>query len=335
MSFKLLKQLENKFTGGVYLISGDDGLLIKNYTFDIEKRVKNINNLSILKYSYPDLAIEKLFEIYSTCDMFASLRCIFYRGIEDIEDKKLLSPFLKSTNPDCLLLLIDSKGSIKEMKQIITMFQQNNSFIEIKTPDKYDFIEFIREEGDKLGLKLSNDAIRYFIEEYGYSPSRILPELLKLKTFLGENKSIITLNELKNLRVSYIQDDFFGLLDSIFDRNLAKFLKEFKNYVIKDISLLGFISVCIKNLRIIKYYKYLLDENIKNPLCKVEDFCKALFSKPLNYHQKNNLPKYSRLDDSFLNKLEETLAYLEKSLKTSSEKIRATETELLISKLLS
>lgn len=337
MPQRFLSKLTGDWFGGCYLVSGNDGILIKQYIIDLETALLK-HHITPLKYSYPDHSLAQLITDYRSSDFFSSRRCIIYRGIDDIDkiNIKQVPLLFEIPNPDCLLLLVDATGlaadkdpaAVRLYAALTGPFRKQNACLEIRIPDPSAFNSYLVAEGKKIGLTLSAPVINHLVQQYGYSPSRIIPELAKFKAFIGDERTALTPEDLEKLSVSYVDDCLFAVIDTVFAKDRRAFITKFREFALqKDSGLITLVMLSMRNLLLVKYFKFLQADRVAGAISRVEEFSQAMSGRPLNYYQKKKLADYSRLEDSYLDRLEQALARLERTLKTAPEKIRATETE--------
>lgn len=165
----------------------------------------------------------------NTLSFFSEKRIVILKKAGEIafEAKKVLVTYLANPSTDILLILTlppveksnrkekktagKKQESIKEFEKKITT---KSDVIECSFRPKEAFQEWVKQEAEKYGKKMSPATLLHFIEYIGSNASLVPMELKKLSTFCAE-RNTITDDDINALVVPHFESSIWMLIDAV------------------------------------------------------------------------------------------------------------------------
>lgn len=293
-------------------------LIISNDKIVIDNKIKEIQNTlkeaETVQYDLTETPIETVIEDLDTYNFLAPQKIIVcYNSIFLTAEKKKelvehnldkLEKYIDNPNPDNVLILITD--SVDKRKKIV-----NSIIKKVKTVEsKIDIKEIIKRELD--GYKIDYKTINLLIDYCSNDSERIINEISKLKMYKFDEKEI-TEDDIKKTVTKKLDDNIFGLIDSILNQNKKYAFELYNDLVLHGEQPVTIISVLSNKIRLIYQVKILSKTNTTDSsiskLLKVHEYPVKLARQMSYKYSEEVLLKY-------LNKLAE-LDYQIKSGKST------------------
>ena len=269
-----------------YLLESPDFVSIQNEIADIIKKT-NFSSSAISTYDLEESTLEKALEDLDTYSFLTEKKIIIIKNIETInqdENKKdieHLYKYLKSQNPDNLLIITSKKLNntykiTKELKKLCTYIETTIN------PTK-----LIKEELKEY--KLDNGVVNLLLEYCKEDITKLKNECLKLKNYKYKEKSISE-EDIEELCIEKLGDATnltFAFARSLGERNKKDALKKYKellNYNIEPLTIVGLLA---SQLRIMYQVKTLIEKNMTN-----NEIADTLKEKPFRITKTKELLQY-------------------------------------------
>ena len=200
-----------------YLIISSDKVTEDSHINKILKDNKlNDDSVEIIKYDYPDIAIDTVLEDLNTYNFLSSCKVIIYNNCSFLakdNDKSLkeLNKYLENPSDNYLIMISDSLNEKKELNK-----------------DKLEIIDgkISSEELIKKNLEhcfMDSKTIKYFVDYCLNNNEKILNELNKIKCYkLSEDNKNITKEDIDNIkafelygRISQKEKDSVNIIASV------------------------------------------------------------------------------------------------------------------------
>ena len=264
----------------LYLIEGDNEILINK---EIDKIIKNLENIEIIKYNLVERQFEDIIETLDTYDMFSRKKVVisynapfFINVVQDFNENKYFK-YLKNPSNNILIIVNEKVNNrLKIVKESLKYFK----YIKINNSNT---ISFIKENLDNY--KMDDSTITYFINKVGSNYNEIEQELTKLKTYKFEEKNIEK-SDIDLVCKKNIQSTIFDLIDAILKKEKKKII-ELYDYFINNgtdvFQILGLLASQIRLLYNVKVLSRLSDNEISGILEVKEYPVKLARVKGLSY----------------------------------------------------
>ncbi len=237
----------------LYIIESASDILIQKEIQNITKKIKN--EIEIIKYDLQVATIDDVIEALDTYDMFLKQKVIICTNPtfleEKVGDEFNLKKFLKYLeNPsDNILILITNKinNRLKTTSSLIKYFK----LIKVKDESVESFIKDNLED-----YKMDIKTIKYFIDKVGHDFQVIKEELLKLKSYKEDTKTIL-IEDIDLVSNKNQEGTIFDLIEAIIKKDKKKSY-ELYNYFLENGTEIFQILVLLSNqIRLIYNVKVL------------------------------------------------------------------------------
>lgn len=286
----------------LYLIETSNFKLIDKET----KKILKENNFSydeLIKYDLSTTKTTTLINELDTYSIFQDKKVVLgydavflTTGKSEIEqDVKVLEDYINNPNPTNILILSCSKLDGK--KNICKLIKNKFKIIDLNI----NAVDYVKENLENYKMNL--DVINYFLLQTGDNIDHIDNELMKLKLFKLEDKTINKDDVLK-LVIPQTDDNIFNLMDAIVKKDKKRSLKIYNDLInnkVEVIKILINLSYQFRLIYQVKILEYKSDSeiaeilNIKNP-----KQIRAVRYKTNNFNEKEllrNLLELAKIDE--------------------------------------
>ena len=207
----------------LYLIETDNFELLNMKVGDILKKNKltldNLITYDMEEVNIADAIIDlDTYSLFNTTKVVLCKNSTFLTALKgDIDhDIELLEKYLNNPNESNILILSCSKCDGK--KNIVKLVKEKCEVLDTNI----DFKDYIKEK--TKGYKMTDDTIRYFLENTLDDLSHISNEIDKLIE-LKESEKEITKDDIDLITIKRIDCNIYDLIDAIISKNKDKALK--------------------------------------------------------------------------------------------------------------
>lgn len=274
-----------------YIIYGLNDFLIKNELDNIIKKNK-IDNDSITNYNNESL-LEDILNDAETIPLFSDKKLILVEGdIFDSNNSKVLEKYLKKENLSTILVFIIRSEKLDERKKIIKLISNK---IDCNKVNINSFAKKLFED-----YEISNTTLNKLINRVGVDLYNLSNEIEKLKIF-KINEKIITDEDLF-ITIKNIDDDIFGFIDSVVNKNYEKVVEVYHELLKKNGEPIAIIVMIANQIRLLYQTKLLCSRGITSDgiasALEVHPYrVKLALEKGRNYSEKTLLDLLLKLAD--------------------------------------
>ena len=274
-----------------YIIYGLNDFLIKNELDNIIKKNK-IDNDSITNYNNESL-LEDILNDAETIPLFSDKKLILVEGdIFDSNNSKVLEKYLKKENLSTILVFIIRSEKLDERKKIIKLISNK---IDCNKVNINSFAKKLFED-----YEISNTTLNKLINRVGVDLYNLSNEIEKLKIF-KINEKIITDEDLF-ITIKNIDDDIFGFIDSVVNKNYEKVVEVYHELLKKNGEPIAIIVMIANQIRLLYQTKLLCSRGITSDgiasALEVHPYrVKLALEKGGNYSEKTLLDLLLKLAD--------------------------------------
>ena len=159
---------------------------------------------------------------------FGANRLVILRGLEEVK-ANLETTFLNllpniAAGVHIVLTARHLDRRKKFIKELLPMVETS----ECPVLRVYEARKWINQEASKLGLKFSAEQINLLLEVKGVSLMSLSNELIKLRTFLGEDKRMVSMEEWSSLLGEASTSNIFAMTDGIFENKPGNALQQLR-----------------------------------------------------------------------------------------------------------
>ena len=241
-----------------YLIISSDKVTEDSHINKILKDNKlNDDSVEIIKYDYPDIAIDTVLEDLNTYNFLSSCKVIIYNNCSFLakdNDKSLkeLNKYLENPSDNYLIMISDSLNEKKELNK-----------------DKLEIIDgkISSEELIKKNLEhcfMDSKTIKYFVDYCLNNNEKILNELNKIKCYkLSEDNKNITKEDIDNIAIRDYDEDIYDLVNAIAEKDKNKAFELYGRISQKEKDSVNIIASVAGKIRTLYSVKVLSESRIK------------------------------------------------------------------------
>jgi DNA polymerase-3 subunit delta len=317
MSFWDLRRLQQYFAKhkphSVYLLFGDEPYLIDESLSLIKQKTleEGITDFNFNSFHAKEDKISDVLDCAEMLPMMSPFRLVVLKNIDLLKesDWKQLNRYLQNPVESCVFVLI-AYGKIDKRKKFVKLIAENGVAAELKRPYENQMAPWVEYIAAQYDLQLDRDAVFMFLRWVGNNLYEVKNELLKLKQFLGESHSQVTVNDVVKIVSHSKVDSLFDLTDAIAEKDSVRALLILRQLFELGQSEIGILSLILRHIRVLATIRenHLLGVRGQNLISKAG--VPSFFFK--KYFQQSQ--KWSH--QSFYN-LMKLVALTEKSLKTS------------------
>lgn len=286
----------------LYLIETDNFKLIDRETKKILKE-NGFSEDELIKYDLSMTTTTTLINELDTYSIFQEKKAVlgydatFLTTVKsEIEQNiNILENYINNPNPINILIIACSKLDGK--KNICKLIKSKFKVISLNI----NLVDYVKENLDDYKMNIS--TINYFLTQTGENIERIDNELLKLKSFKIDDKTINE-DDIKEIVIKETDDNIFDLMDAITKKDKKRSLKIYNDLInnkIEVIKILINLSYQFRLIYQIKVLQYKSDDEIKDILnIKNPKQVKVIRYKINNFSEKellNNLESLAILDE--------------------------------------
>ncbi|MET3699307.1 DNA polymerase III delta subunit [Bacillus oleivorans] len=220
------KQIKKQQFAPIYLICGTDTyimnktkqLLIKN-SMDEETMDFNFSH-----YDMEEVPLENAIDDAQTLPFIGERRIILIdKPFFLTAEKKLNAPehnldkleeYIQAPNPSSILVISAPYEKLDERKKITKLLKKNAEVVEAKPLAGYQLEQWVKDQLDKHGLHLNQDAIDMLMQLGGNQAWMLGQEIEKLALYAG-NEKMISAEEVEMLVAKSLENNIFSFVDKV------------------------------------------------------------------------------------------------------------------------
>lgn len=274
-----------------YLIYGINDYLIKMELQTIISKNK-IDSESIINYDSESL-IQDIIDEAEIVSLFSDKKLIIVDGdVFDSTNTKIFENYLNNQNPNTILIFIIRSEKLDERKKVIKLITNK---IECNKVNINSFAKKLFED-----YTISPTTLNKLIARVGDDLYNLSNEIEKLKIYKINDKTITDDDLL--ITIKNIDDDIFGFIDSVINRNSEKVIEVYNELLKKNGEPIAIIVMVANQIRLL-YQVKLLYTSGNNPdsiasILEVHPYrVKLAIEKGRNYSEKTLLDLLEKLAD--------------------------------------
>ena len=253
---KLQQRLEKSPPAPVYLLMGDEALLIheavqllKNHS--VEPAALDFN-CDIFEAS--EVAPGQVRDAAEMLPMMSTRRLVVYRGVDNLKDKDWETLFALLDNPVDTTTFVLTCEALDKRKKAFKKLSDVSVVVELKRPYESQLGDWIDYLAFRLGLKVQREAAHLLKQFVGANLTELNNELIKLRDYVGQRKAIEPADVLQVVSQSKV-DRIFDLTDAIGRRDKVHALHSLANLLEHGQSEVGVLAMITRHFRILGQLK--------------------------------------------------------------------------------
>lgn len=240
----------------VYLIYGEEDYFIDK---EVSKIKDEFSNYDLVSYDMLESNISDALEdalmgsLFSSNKLIICNNCYFLTGVKcDIEHK--IDDLLKYLTISCdnILVLVVNSATLDNRKKAVKELSKHKvcKFDKLKP---YELNKFVKDYCNTSGYKISDDAIKLFLERLNDNLYIITSELDKL--FLYKEDNNIVKDDIIVCTSKVINTNIFDLINAIVDRNIDRALEVYDDLILVNEEEIKLIVTLANQFRLIYQVK--------------------------------------------------------------------------------
>ena len=180
-----------------------------------------------------EVGVEGVIAELSSGSLMASKRLVVVRDITALSagDQKAVAAVLKELPPDVAVALVvrkppaDSRSGGPKLSQTLrNLARKHGQALKISGPGSKGLVGWVAQQAQRHDKRIDGRAAKTLVETAGEDADLLLTELAKLATYVGD-RGEISEEDVAAVTSATAQQDIWGFLDAIGERNAAKAFK--------------------------------------------------------------------------------------------------------------
>lgn len=272
----LNNDIKNNSFKQVYLLTGTEEFLIKNYKNKLKASIVGEDEFNYSYFEGKNIDVDEVINIADTLPFFSDKRCIM---IEDStwfksSNDKLYSYLDKLPSTSFIIFIENGTDKIDKRNRLYKRIKEIGYIAELNTPEYNDLKKWAAGIIIRDGKKITSANMDILLEYIGDDMERIKNELDKLLSYIGE-REIIELSDIDSIITINLNNRIFDMVRAITMNRTKEAMKLYQDLLLLKESprrILFYIT---------KQFTQLL--NIKDMLLEGED--RASIAKKLKLQQ--------------------------------------------------
>ena len=203
--------------------------------------------------------IETVLDSVRTLPVFSPTRLILVKAADKLSaaDFESMLPYLEDPVPETCLVFIGEK--IDRRKKFFQLFLKKGALVEFKGLYENQIPSFIKEQASIAGFSFTEDALALFCRRSGTSLQEIDGELQKLFQYLGRERTLVDIADVKEIVSDTRIDSIFDMVNAIGRREAGEALRLLGRLLDEGIVPLVVLSMLTRHFRQLWMCRELLD----------------------------------------------------------------------------
>lgn len=170
-----------------------------------------------------DINPANLMDSVQTLPVFARHRMVVIKAAHEMSAAmhEGLMPLLENPIPETVLLFMGTK--IDSRRKFFQRFKKTGVLVEFKPLYDNQLPAFVRDESGRMGLTLTEEAMRLFCRRVGTGLEEIVGQLHKLQNYMGA-ETLIDVEHVRQMVTDSHQESIFDLANAVGQRQTEKAL---------------------------------------------------------------------------------------------------------------
>lgn len=256
-----LRKLQQRLDGGrepgpIYLLMGDEAFLVQEAVSLLKEKTVDpaTQDFNCAVFDASENSPEQVKDAAEVLPMMAARRFVLYRGVDNLKDKEWDSLLPVVENPvDSTVLVLTCEGLDKRKKAYKRLIE-NAVVVELKRPYENQVLDWIDYLAHRMDLKVTREGAQMMRQFVGTSLTEIQNELMKLRDYIGERKTIEAEDVLQVVSQTRV-DRIFDLTDAIGRGDKVIALSSLANLLEHGQNEIGVLAMISRHFRILAHLR--------------------------------------------------------------------------------
>lgn len=224
------------------------------------------NAFNLLRYDLEDTPSDDVLEDMQTISFFSELKVIIVRHLEKVLEasegiQKVWIKYFEKPNPDVVLIL-ELLTDIPDSTLLGDAINKYAYKITIDNPKQDEYPLFVKDIFEKVGYKITKDAINTLLERTNYDFTLLNQEAAKLEIFKINEKIITELDVIK-LVSRNLEEHIYELTNALLANNQAKTIEIYHDLMAKNEDPLRVLNFIVNKMRELMHVKLMVNRGMR------------------------------------------------------------------------
>ena len=275
---KLNEQIKQNKMEKVYLFNVGEDYIANALLNNLKSKVLNeaTSELNFNVFEDKNIPLSQITSAIEAMPIMDKRRIVYVSDnifLSNKDTSKSFSDIVKNIPDYTILILYNKKGKIDKRSALYKQVKANGGIVDFEKLKEYKLNSWIRDRLSNENIRLSNDAMRYFVESSGYTLDDsdadlgyFIKEIEKLKVYKGEQ---ISLDMIRKIISVNINEEIFKLSDNLIKKNRQKSYELYMNLKYNDVKFVSILAVVMRNMENIFIAKsYINQRKSENDMAK-------------------------------------------------------------------
>ncbi|WP_125762580.1 DNA polymerase III subunit delta [Companilactobacillus hulinensis] len=264
---ELKQKLNNKSVDNLYLVTGNEQVFIKQIQnifknlMSPEERDMNFSNFDLEEAPLDDMINEAI-----SAPFFGEKRVVFAnhpyfmtsQKVKNTVDQNpdLLIRYAQNPTPSTILVIFATYDKLDSRKKVVKQLKKLATNIDASQMDSHLLVRTTRDELQKDGYQIDQDALEMLINKTKSNYSQIINQKSKLELYALKSKKI-DLKAVSELVPQSLDDDVFDLMNQILAQNVYQAEELYHQFLLQKIDPILLVAIIMSQLRILIQTKVL------------------------------------------------------------------------------
>ncbi len=263
---RLQQRLENKAPAPLYLLMGEEAFLIQEaVTLLKEKSVDpGVLDFNCDVFDVGEVSADHVRDAAEVLPVMSQRRFVVYRGVDGLKDKdwEVLFPLIE--NPVESTTFVLTCESLDKRKKAYKRLVEKAVIVELRRPYDNQIPDWVDYLAHRHGLSVDREAAQLIRQFVGSNLTEINNELMKLKDYLGERKTVEPNDVLQVVSKTRV-DRIFDLTDAIGRRDKVSALSSLASLLEDGQNEVGILAMISRHFRILAQLKEGQKDGLSGP----------------------------------------------------------------------
>ena len=204
--------------------------------------------------------VDAVLDSVRTLPVFSPRRLVILKNADKLPaaDLEALTGYIAEPVPETCLVFVGEK--IDRRKKFFQNFQKTGALVEFKGLYENQIPSFVKEQASSSGYSFTEDAMALFCRRSGTSLQEIDGELQKLFQYVGVEKKLVDVDDVRAIVSDTRVDSIFDMVNAIGRREAGEALRLLGRLLDEGIAPLVVLSMLTRHFRQLWMARELIDE---------------------------------------------------------------------------
>ncbi len=240
---------------------------------------EDARDFNLQTFHAKECQVDDIVDSARTLPVFAPRRLVIVKGSDKFSAAELeaLTRYIEEPVPESCLVFVGEK--VDKRKKFFQNFQKKGALVEFKGLYENQIPSFVKEQSANYGFSFTEDAMALFCRRSGTSLQEIDGELQKLSQYLGDDKKLADVDDVKAIVSDTRIDSIFDMVNAIGRRDAGEALRLLGRLLDEGMAPLAVLSMLTRHFRQLWMSRELLDGGSGRKGYLQADRCESLLHR--------------------------------------------------------